>query len=122
MECACTVGDGVDDKVDLLNGRFIKARKEHTCLECYRIIHKGEEYFREVWVYDGDMSTHKTCEDCYSLRQVFFSNGWYYGQLIEDMSDFVGDCGGEVSIPCMLQLTARARGMVCDMIEDTWGD
>lgn len=124
MECACTVGTETDitDKVQLLENRFVKSRKVHSCDECRRIIAKGDEYYKETWVYDGKVNHHKTCEDCYSLRQVFFSSGGWYGQLIDDMSDFVVDCGGELSVPCLLELTPRARGMVCDMVEKTWDE
>jgi len=122
MDCACTVGTDVEDRVTLIENKFVKSRKEHKCSECCGAIPKGVEYFKETWAYDGRIDHHKTCEDCYSLRQVFFSSGWYYSQLIEDMETFVIDCGGELSVPCLLQLTPRARGMVCDMIERGWED
>jgi len=120
VDCACTVGTDVDDRVTLLENKFIRSRKEHKCSECRVTIPKGAEYFKETWTYDGRIDHHKTCEHCYSIRQVFFSSGWYYSQLIEDMETFVIDCGGELSVPCLLQLTPRARGMVCDMIEETY--
>jgi hypothetical protein len=103
----------------LFNG-FVSVLVPIKCNECGRYIPKGEEVFKEDTRYECDYSTHFTCQDCYSIRQVFFSSGWYYGEVIERMEEFVYDCNGELSIPCILELTPRARGMVCDMIENTW--
>lgn len=122
MDCACTVDMDIDDRCEMITRRFIKARKPHVCSECHCLVSPPDEYFREVTVYDGHMQTYKTCEDCYSIRQVFFSSGWYYEQLLEDLQEFIIDCYGEVSVPCLLQLTPRARGMVCDIIEAYWED
>jgi len=123
MECSCTVDVYVDDYCKcLLAPRISKALLLHKCNECNEEIQINEEYLFEITKYDGVISTHTTCLSCYSIRQVFFSSGWYYGQLIEDMETFVIDCGGELSVPCLLQLTPRARGMVCDMIEEGWED
>jgi hypothetical protein len=121
MECACTVDiDICDERVELLSSNIHKARKEHKCHECHRKINPKEEYVKEVFISGGDFTTHKTCEDCYSLRQVFFSSGWFYGQLWEDFIEMVNDYGGDISVSCILQLTKPAKDEVLDIIEKYW--
>lgn len=118
MECACTVGIDVDERCTLLKNGWVKARIEHKCTECARIIPKGEEYFKEVSIFDTELDTYKTCEDCYSLRQVFFSNGWYYEQILEDLEEMIWECDGDVSVSCINMLTKPAKDWVLDIIDE----
>ena len=122
MDCSCTVEQNFDDceTSRILRIDIPKARKEHHCQECGRVIPKGEEYIVEAMVHEGIFSQHKTCEDCYAVRQVFFSSGWWYGGLWDDMREFIIDCDGDLSVSCIRQLTPRARGIVCDLIEKQW--
>lgn len=42
------------------------ARKEHKCMFCYGIIHKGQKYLRQTNVVDGtvgDWVCHQECQD-----------------------------------------------------------
>ncbi len=42
------------------------ARKEHKCMFCYGIIHKGQKYLRQTNVVDGvvgDFVCHQECQD-----------------------------------------------------------
>lgn len=42
------------------------ARKEHRCMFCYGIIHKGQKYLRQTNVVDGivgDWVCHQECQD-----------------------------------------------------------
>ncbi|RLI66868.1 MAG: hypothetical protein DRO67_00400 [Candidatus Asgardarchaeum californiense] len=122
MDCACTVEVYIDDHCESLSNKFVKARKEHKCTECRRVIAIGEEYFREVTSYENSISTYKTCEDCYSIRQVFFSSGWCYGEVRENMEEFIWDCNGDVSVSCILMLTKPARDWVLDIIEEVYNN
>ena len=120
MECSCTVEMDLDGYCILLSNKFVKARKEHRCTECGRIVHSGEEYFKEATVFEGHFACYKTCEDCYSIRQVFFSSGWYYGGIREQMSEFIWECQGDISVSCILQLTKPARDWTLDIIEEVY--
>ncbi len=122
MECSCTVSTDLDDYCTLLSNKFVRARKEHRCYECRDVIKVGDEYFKEATVHDEQFIEYKTCEHCYSLRQVFFSDGWYWGMLWEMFTEFVNDCAGEISITCILELTKVAKDRVLDIIEESWGD
>jgi len=121
MDCACTCTVSEDyEPCTLIDASTPKARKEHTCSECYRTITRGEEYRREFLKWDNTVHVQKYCEDCLSLRGVFFNQGWVYDTLWSDMYEFVQDCAGEVSVQCLLELTPTARGKVCDLIQETW--
>lgn len=124
MECACTVEVDFDHNEDeFRRGSVteITALVQHKCNECYSTINVGDWYFRETLLssYSG-AEVHKTCEHCYSLRQVFFSSGWYYGMLWEQVEEFVHECDGDLSVDCILRLTKVARDKVLDMIEKVW--
>jgi len=121
MECACTVPIEIDD-VCLLHFISIPTAltNSHVCGECNRRIPKGEEYIIECTEYDHEITVYTTCEDCYSIRQVFFSSGWYYGEIRDQFEEFIVEYGGDVSVSCILQLTKRARDWVLDKIEEYW--
>jgi len=103
-----------------IDARTPKAQKMHQCDECFRIIHKGEEYRRDIMKLGAKLFHHKYCEDCLSVREVFFSSGWYFGELWEQFTDFVGDADGRLPEAQLLMLTKPARDKICDMIEEYW--
>lgn len=41
-----------------------KARKEHKCFECRKIINKGDTYYHHSGCWDGSFSHYKYCERC----------------------------------------------------------
>lgn len=54
-----------DDHIDsvLLDKRRPKAKKDHICQVCGRIIPKGQRYIREVGLIDGDFFVSKRHTD-----------------------------------------------------------
>ena len=47
-----------------------RARKDHRCCDCCRIIKRGERYEYIAGVCDGDFENWKTCRECVSLREA----------------------------------------------------
>ena len=47
-----------------------KARKEHICCECRRVIHPKERYQEIKGCWSGEWATYKTCEPCADLRDL----------------------------------------------------
>ena len=93
------------------------AHIEHKCSECGRIV-INEEYRREILLNQNDrIFVHKLCDDCLSIREVFFSSGWYFGELINDLKRFVGDCNGSVSEHQLSMVTKRAKNMICNFMD-----
>lgn len=121
MECS-TVYCECDDYCTCLSSTRPKARKEHKCNECKRIIPIGDKYLREVTLYDGEVETYKTCKDCESIRSNFFTYGYYYGEILYMLREHIYDSGGDVSERCIADLTPGAQEVVCNIIEDYWGD
>jgi hypothetical protein len=80
-----------DDRVEMISESRPKARKEHICSECRRTIQKGESYTVEVYHFDGDFTTHKTCRHCMVVRDWLAREcgGWLFGGVAEDIQEHV---------------------------------
>ena len=123
MDCACSIdsgdydGDPSDFDIDLRP----KARIQHKCHECGRIIEPGEVYSLEKGKYDGRFYAYKICLDCISLRKTFFCS-FTYGEIWSDMREHISESKGEILDSRILQLTPRAREMVFERIEEYWDE
>src|ERR1700752_1586871 len=91
-EPMCMIEDA-DGSCQVLQDQTRKARKEHRCSECSRIIRAGEDYRYEVTLYDGSCNTHKTCSHCQVSRAWLSDNcgGWVYGAVEEDIAEHARD-------------------------------
>ncbi len=120
MECAtvsCSMDDGI---ATILQDKIVTAAKEHCCCECRRTITMGEKYKTEVTLYDGRIVRYKTCLDCISIRDEFFSEGWYWEAIKEMLWEHVMECQGDISESSLEALTPMAREMVCGFVEKAW--
>ena len=120
-ECGCVFID-VDRPPDFINKKNPKARKLHHCGECGREISKGEKYFLEFGMWDGEFSQYKTCSDCGAIREAFFCDGWYYGRILDDLHEHISETNGEVPESCIVELPDGARNIVFGLIEDVWAE
>lgn len=110
------------DNPEFFNQKKVKARKEHICGECGRTILKGEEYerFSGNWKNEG-FCCYKTCEDCLSVRDAFFCDGWIFGEVIEGVDEHIREVDGKISIDCLEELTPAARDRVlaeCELVRE----
>lgn len=122
MECS-TVYCDIDETALVLSIKTPTAKKkEHICRECRRVIKLGEKYLIENLVFDGEFSNYITCLDCKSIRDEFFTGGWYWGEILWMLHDHIYDSGGDVSEECLCKLTPVARARVCDMVERAWDE
>jgi len=119
MECVCIDMD-VNDFSDILSDTMPIARNEHKCIECARLIHPGEKYRKEKAVFEGCHSTYKTCVDCNSIRQEFVCGSWYWGEILEAVSNCIRDAGGNISESAIASLTQPARERICGLVEKYW--
>jgi hypothetical protein len=119
MECSCLSAD-VDEFCEVLLDRRIKALNNHTCCECGRTIHKGETYRYEKTLFDWVETDYETCFDCNSIRVHLVCN-FYYGMLLTVVADSIS-YGGDMPWSKISELTPRARSIVCDIIEQYWGE
>lgn len=117
MECSCSISIDHDGGPSCHKEIIRTARKEHKCCECYKKIVPGEQYEYISGIWDGEPAAYKTCLDCKSLRDVFFSD-WIYTQVWDDFfNNFYPD---DIPEKCMASLTKATRERVCKWIEKSW--
>lgn len=121
MECACIDLD-VDDYCLLLSSNKPRARKEHKCYECGKIIYPGCLYLVENTLFESNFTSYKTCLDCLSIRDVFFCN-YYYGQIWEKLSERIWDGGIDDCFgKDVLKLTLKAKEKVLKLMNEVQRD
>lgn len=60
----------------LISEKWVKARIPHRCLYCGVVaIKAGQQYRREVYVYDGRIYTWVSCKDCAAISSDVYE--WY---------------------------------------------
>lgn len=86
----CMIGD---DFATMLTEAQRLARKDHYCGECRRVIGKGERYTYETALFDGYVSTYKTCPHCVVARGWLLKQcgGWCWEMIKEDIGEHVRD-------------------------------
>jgi hypothetical protein len=90
MDCFCDY-----DAPEVYSSTKPKARKPHQCEECGGPILPGEKYEYVFGKWDGYVSTFKTCERCFDIRQWVKNNVpcfcWAHGNMIEDAKEAVAE-------------------------------
>lgn len=66
-----------------------RARKQHKCQECNRLVAKGEHYWFHASKHDGKFHSSKMCAHCRVAAQWLLRNcrGYLYTQVIEDLQE-----------------------------------
>lgn len=120
MECSCEIDtyDGDGDYVELYNKETRTARGSYKCLECGAVISPGVEHQYVSYKYEGEFWHERTCGDCLSAMEQFYSSGCNYsGMLWNDITVHIDESGGDMPEDCISQLSPIARARVCDMIQ-----
>jgi len=120
MECSCSAYGGYDgDDGGYYGSRELTARKEHECYECQQKIKKGEKFTYHSIFSDGTIANFKVCATCTSIIDGFFPNGWIFGQVTEDLSEYLFEAWQEdLPSDCISKLTPAARDIVCDILQE----
>ena len=92
------------------------------CSECRRALRPLEEHERVHAEWQDGPQTYRTCDDCRSIIDAFFCNGFIHGTVLEDLQNHIDDMLGEISSGCIVDLTPKARERVCRYIEETWAN
>lgn len=77
------------DPADVWSSKDRKARVQHFCDECARVIAAGETYRLFSWLYDGRWTSMKVCPHC-SAAGVWLDiacGGWPIGGLREELEE-----------------------------------
>lgn len=88
IHCDCSCDDY--DPADVCSVKDVRARKQHTCCECKRVIERGETYELVKGCWEGCWEVYKTCLGCQRIRQHFCSDGWLFGNLAEQIRECIG--------------------------------
>jgi len=74
-----------------------KARKEHKCEECHRLIQPGEMYFFDTMVDHNNQSvvTTKMCAHCEAVIDIGVAmtgcgRSWWYGSVLNHVDESLG--------------------------------
>jgi hypothetical protein len=116
----CQIEINIDSAPGFSDTTNPKARKEHKCCECGRVIKVGEIYNRIAGVWESEFRTYKTCRDCESIRSTFFSS-WTFTEVIEDLQEYIGEYDKEKLDECIQDLTPAAKNRVLEMYEERTG-
>lgn len=108
--CSCTIDNTDASGSSAFRQTERKARKNHTCYECRRVIASGEKYVYESGVWDGQASDYKTCLECFEIRGVFFQGGYIYGNLYSDIKNMIGDIDGDVPPRMSQEIIPQTEG------------
>lgn len=91
MSLAC--GCDIDGAPSVFRQKMQKARKQHKCLECKKIIEIGELYEYTFGIWEGDADSFHTCEDCSDLRDSMEAMGFCptYGELKDEHKEYISE-------------------------------
>lgn len=62
----------------MINSALLKARKQHRCSECRKVIRPGQLYERQAMADDGSVYSFKLCRRCLYALEVS------YGDIYDD--------------------------------------
>jgi hypothetical protein len=118
MECMCEFLD-VGQEVKFLKRAKVKARKEHNCTACSIKIKKGEQYFNQSAVCDGELIVDKLCNDCQSVCDYFFCGSKFSG-VWDELREYMIDNDGQFETEGVEFLTPKAREKFFYMVDDVY--
>lgn len=132
--CACVYSDYDGDGACEFS--HVEAVEVRRCGECERPIKIGERYLLQ-WYWEESLCPDcedpidecqcyppddemTMCSDCESIVDQLFCGGWAFRHVLTDLREHIENVGADILSCDMGSLTKRARGMICDMIEEQW--
>jgi hypothetical protein len=114
---SCEIDNDYGETPSICDSKMQIARKPHKCCECGQVISQGQKYERFRGMWNGKFDTFKTCQTCLDIRSEFFCT-YVFGQIFDDLHEYINDCGGDVPEEKLNNLGDDARGIVIMMIDD----
>ncbi len=105
-DCACLYGgfDGCEEGREFFSETTRTARKLWVCYECREQIHPKSRYVHTAQSDEGRVLVYRMCLRCAEIKRALYCDGWYWGQLWEDITDQIFSNGG-MTIACLEKLT-----------------
>lgn len=101
-----------------------KARKEHRCIYCSKIIKKSEEYSRETGTFAGEFNDYCLCLRCLWLIETFASDNEYLADIWETLfnNDLINcpSCGSSNLRDYMMLENYLKMKCECDNCDEKW--
>jgi hypothetical protein len=104
--------DGADDNYTVYNTpRLVCSRKDHKCDECYRVIAKGEQYYRGSGLYDGRWDVLTICVHCNVAGEWLAKNcgGFLHHGIREDIEEHTSEYNHTDAFAGLARLTVGMR-------------
>ena len=118
MNCSCSISTSYEGSESSWGVQTRKAAKVHRCCECRTTITKGEKYFYHTVFGDGTIGNYKMCSACNSILESFFTSGWMFGFVLEDLEYHLEESWiDDLPSSCISKLAPGARDMVCDYLQ-----
>jgi len=117
MNCSCTVPIYSDDWDGETGERIRRARKEHKCYECGETININSNYHFFSCFGNKTISNYKICKNCKIILDHFFDNGWIFGQVWDDLNEYLYDWKNDLPSDCISKLPAEIRDKICDILQ-----
>lgn len=117
MKCSCSAMS-LDGSDGYWSERYRVAAKDQICPECKGKIAKGEKYVFGTLFINSEIRNSKMCVRCESVVNQFFPDGYYVGQIWEDLelyfdSSWIDDLPSN----CLANLHPDARAAACDILQ-----
>ena len=116
--CTCVYADYSDNLPDPFTSTKRRARKNHKCCECNRVIGPGEHYYYDSGKWDNEWLTFKMCLPCGEILDEFFCDGFAYQQMTADLYEHIQEVDGQIFENCLSALSVNAREIVCNLIDE----
>lgn len=113
MGCNVCIGSGDCESPDFWSESIRTARKEHKCVECRKIIPKGEKYNILTGKWDGEMSSYKMCLTCREIESKLSCGGGgvVFGTLWYEIRESVFP---NMSFACLEKLSIPAKKVMIE--------
>ncbi len=85
--CDVSIGGYDGDPAEFFHVSIVKARKAHTCNECWEPIAPGQQYERVAGKWDDKWSIWRQCLACREIGSEFSKDGRVFGMLWEDFTN-----------------------------------
>lgn len=91
-----------------------KARRPHQCIECRKVIAKGEKYERFSWKFDSQVGTTKTCLLCAEIRNAFSCGEDLLASELWELMEELAFPRLTTASECFRDLSAAAKAVVME--------
>jgi hypothetical protein len=89
ISCDCSI-EGADEGNECYRDIIRTARRFWRCCECHEQIKPGNQYEHVSAKFDGTWGQFQTCLPCLAIRRRYCPNGWWFGDLADNLRECLG--------------------------------